>query len=248
MKALFTGLNGTVAPAVANYFKKQEYQIIPYDRSVIPVDQPIEIMNFIKLHQPDVILHFAMGSPEWARILAEISLHENIKFVYISTVSVYGPETKGPITIDIKPNASDQYGQYKIISEQAVMKANPNAYILRIGWQIGTSPGSNNMIDYLDKQITQYGLIQASKNWYPSCSFLEDTAESIYDTIHRLNPDIYLLNSNDRYHFYDIVRILSTIHPSFKVVEQNEFIQNNQMIDERVKIKKLSERFSSIKL
>jgi len=247
MKALFTGLNGTVAPAVANYFKKQGFQIIPYDRSVIPVDQPLEIENFINLHRPDIILHFAMGSPEWASTLASIAKSKGIKFVYISTVSVYGPHTPGPITTETIPDAQDQYGQYKIASEKAVLNVNQEAYILRLGWQIGTSPGSNNMIDYLDQQMKQKGLVPASKNWYPSCSFLEDTAESIYDTVHRLPPDTYLINSNDRYHFYDIVSSLSIIHPSFKVVEQNEFIQNNQMIDDRVHIKKLSERFSSIK-
>jgi len=246
MKAIFTGLNGTVAPIVSEYFKSQGSHIIGYDRSIISTDNRFEIESFIKMHQPDAILHFAMGAPEWAEMLADISNHMNIKFVFISTSSVYDQSIKGPITIHTKPNAKDAYGSYKILSEEKVKAAHKNAYIIRIGWQIGYQPGSNQMIDYLSKKMENEGVIEASKNWYPSCSFIDDTAESIYDILTRLKPDTYLVNSNDGFSFYDIVNHLKDVHNYFIVKEVTEPKLNHLMVDPRPRIKSLSKRFKHI--
>lgn len=246
MKAIFTGLNGTVAPEVAKYFKLQGVEIIQYDRSVIPVDNEYEIETFLKLHQPQMFLHFAMGAPEWAGLLAKLSMKLKIKFVYISTVSVYSGKSKGPIFLSTPPDAEDNYGKYKRVSEDTVLKNNQDAYILRIGWQIGSKPGSNNMIDYLYKEMDQHGMIKASSLWYPSCSFMEDTAVGIYDAITNHQAGIYLINSNDSFSFYEIALKLSKIHPIIKVQEQKDFIQDTRMIDDRIQIHKLSMRFKAL--
>ena len=243
MKSLFTGLNGTIAPVVASYFKEHGYEIIAYDRTKISTTDFLEIEKFIKNCKPDIILHFAMGDPEWSGILAKISKNFNIKFIYISTVSVYDSSHRGPFTIHDLPDAIDDYGKYKRISEKKVMDENQDAYILRLGWQIGTKPGSNNMIDYLTKQMVEQGVIKASSKWYPSCSFLEDTAQSIYEIVHTLPHDTYLLNSNTAYTFFEIVVELTKLHPSFVVEETTDFIQDFRMFDERVPIRKLRSVF-----
>jgi dTDP-4-dehydrorhamnose reductase len=246
VKAIFTGLNGTVAPEVAKYFRSRGIEVIQYDRNVIPVDNAFEIEAFLKLHQPKMFLHFAMGTPEWAGLLAKLTFKLKIKFIYISTVSVYSGKQKGPITIDTLPDAEDNYGKYKRVSEETVLNHNKDAYILRIGWQIGIKPGSNNMIDYLYKEMEKSSVIKASSKWYPSCSFMEDTASGIYDAITNHKEGIYLINSNDHFSFFEIVNHLSKIHPTIKVLEQKDFIQDIRMIDNRIKIKKLSERFKSL--
>jgi len=246
VKAIFTGLNGIVVPEVAKYFKTKGIEVIQYDRNVITVDNEFEIESFLKLHQPDLFLHFAMGTPEWAGLLAKLTKKLKIKFIYISTVSVYSGKNKGPITMSSKPDAEDNYGKYKIKSEDIVLQNNEDAYILRIGWQIGIKPGSNNMIDYLYKEMEKTGVIKASSNWYPSCSFMEDTAIGIYDAIINHNHGIFLINSNDSFSFFEIVTYLSKIHPIIQASEQKDFIQDIRMIDDRIKIKKLSERFQSL--
>jgi dTDP-4-dehydrorhamnose reductase len=245
VKAIFTGLNGTVAPEVAKYFRLKKVEVIQYDRNVIPVDNEFEIESFLRLHQPDLFIHFAMGTPEWAGLLAKITKKLKIKFVYISTVSVYSGKSKGPITLSTIPDAEDNYGKYKRISEGSVLENNKDSYILRIGWQIGMKPGTNNMIDYLYKEMDKNGFITASSQWYPSCSFMEDTAIGIFDAVCNHPNGVYLINSNDSYSFHEIVSNLSKIHPIFKVVEQKDFIQDIRMIDERIHIKKLSDRFQS---
>ncbi len=246
MKAIFTGLNGTVAPEVAKYFKAKGVEVIQYDRNVIPVDNEYEIESFLKLHQPDLFMHFAMGTPQWAGLLAKLSKKLKIKFIFISTVSVYSGKAKGPVTISTVPDAEDNYGKYKRTSEDTVLENNKDTYILRIGWQIGIKPGSNNMIDYLYKEMEKNGVVKASSKWYPSCSFMEDTSIGIYDAITNHPKGTYLINSNDSFSFYEIVKNLSKIHPILKVIEQKDFIQDIRMIDDRIQIKKLSERFKSL--
>lgn len=246
MKTIFTGMHGTVAPVVAHYFKEKGAHIITYDRSIISTNNFFEIESFIRMHQPDALLHFAMGAPEWAEMLAKICYQENIKFVFISTSSVYDTSVKGPITIKTKPHALDPYGSYKITSEEKVKSFNKDAYIIRIGWQIGHQPGSNQMIDFLTKTMEKDGVIEASKKWYPSCSFIEDSAEAIYDILTRLKPDTYLVNSNDGYSFYEIVSALKHIHPNFEVKPTEEPKMNHLMIDDRPKITRLSERFKHL--
>ncbi|MDI6453184.1 sugar nucleotide-binding protein [Peloplasma aerotolerans] len=241
MKVMITGLNGTVAPEVAKYFYSKGAEIIQYKREEVTVENEMAIHSFLVKHKPDYFLHFAMGTPEWAGLLAKLTKELNIPFVYISTGSVYSGKQTAPITIDHQLDAEDEYGLYKIASEKAVIKQHSNAYILRIGWQIGNRPGSNNMIDFLYKQMEAHQVIKASTKWYPSCSFMEDTAAAIFDTIQNLKPDTYLMNSNDLYSFYDIAKYLATKHENLKVEKTNDFAQDTRMIDHRVNIKKMKE-------
>ena len=39
MKALVTGMNGTVAPALASSLSKAGHTVMPWDRSVVPIDR-----------------------------------------------------------------------------------------------------------------------------------------------------------------------------------------------------------------
>lgn len=243
MKAIITGMSGTVAPVVANLFKANGYEIVAYDRYITPIDDKVAIEAFIKKENPRIVLHLALGSQTWSSMLAEITKSLDIAFVYISTVSVFGNNQKGPFVVSDAPMPSDDYGKYKKASEDVVLKANPNSYIIRIGWQIGDAAGSNNMIDFFQKQMDESGFIKASSNFYPSCSFMPDTASAIYDIITNHQPGLYLVNSNHTYSLYEIATFLKTLHPLFKIEEDLTFKYDNRMFDARVDVKRLNAYF-----
>lgn len=243
MKAIITGMNGTVAPVVAQTFKQHGYEIIPYDRSIIPVDDEEAILSFVQKHNPRVILHLALGPKEWGEMLAKICKELDITFVYISTVSVYSNAQKGPFVATDEPLPNDDYGKYKKASEDLIKAANDQSYILRIGWQIGTEAGSNNMIDFFQKQMNEHGVIKVSSRFYPSCSFITDTASAIYELITNHSPDLYLINSNHTYSLYEIGLYIKKKHPLFKFQEDQGFQYDNRMFDVRVPIKKMTEYF-----
>jgi dTDP-4-dehydrorhamnose reductase len=158
---------------------------------------------------------------------------------------VFSNDQRGPYHIDSIPDAKDDYGLYKRESERQVLDYNPNAYIIRLGWQIGLGKGKNQMIDYLYKQMDDHGFISASSLWYPSVSFLTDTAQAIFQITNELSSGLYQVNSNESYTFFEIVTYLKQFYPDFIVRENKDFNTDHRMIDYRVKIAKLSEIFKA---
>ena len=235
MKAIITGTNGTVAPVVANYFEENNIEVIKWNRSKISTEDEAIVRDFIESVNPDMILHIGMGSPDFAELLAKICNEKSIKFLFTSTVSVFSEFSSGPYDITSTPDAEDDYGKYKILCEEKINSVNKNAYIVRLGWQIGTQAGSNNMIDFLEKNHTEHGTITASNLWYPSSSFITDTAKGLYNIITTKPSGLYLLNGNKDKTFYDIVNSLNKIHGNRWTVLKGEIPnRDDRMFDDRV--------------
>jgi dTDP-4-dehydrorhamnose reductase len=242
MKAIITGMNGTVAPAVANYFATMGVDMVTWNRSRINIHDDIMIEDFLKNEKPDWFLHIATGPVEWAETVAKICGALNIQFLFTSTVSVFSENGSGPYTVESIPNAEDDYGRYKRECESRIKAVNPEAYIVRLGWQIGHSVGSNHMFDFLERSMSENGFIKASDQWYPSCSFLEDTAGALYDIVTQFPSGLYLLNSNQRSTFYEIVKALDKGKNRWKVIAGNSPDRDDRMFDDRVKIISLEEK------
>src|SRR5690606_7541029 len=122
----------------------------------------VEIDDFIKINKPNFLLHFAMGSIAWTQMLASACKKYHILFVYISTVSVFSNEFLGPHMITAIPDATDEYGKYKIACEVITKEYHDNPYIIRLGWQIGYSKDNNQMINFLYQKMAEDGVIKAS--------------------------------------------------------------------------------------
>ncbi|MCV2231859.1 sugar nucleotide-binding protein [Acholeplasma manati] len=241
MKVIITGMNGTVAPWIAKVYKSKGYEVVSFDRTKTNIDNEDAILKFIETQDPRVIIHCALGPVSWAESLARISRMLDITFVYTSTVSVYGNQQKGPFVVSDPVIPNDDYGTYKKQCEDACLAINPKSYILRLGWQIGYDEHNNQMLHYIHEKMKSEGVCKLSSRFYPSASFLEDTAQSIYAVVLNLPPDIYLLNSNHKYSLYEIGLYLKKQHPLIKIEEDLSFIYDNRMFDIRVPIKKLSE-------
>jgi dTDP-4-dehydrorhamnose reductase len=240
MKVLFTGMNGTVAPAVAAVFRHHGVEVIPYDRNHVSIDDLSQIQAFFTKEQPDAVFHFATGPMAWAGLLATASAQLAIRFVYISTISVFdGKVTPAPYYPTTPTSATDDFGKYKADSEQLVMANNPSASIYRLAWQITGAVDNNGMLRFLKEQMDRQGEVRASRSYYPSAAFLEDTAAAVYDAFTRLAPGVYHFNSNDDVSFYDIIVHLSTRYPWIVVNDKAKFARDHRMLDERVSIKKL---------
>lgn len=243
MKALITGMNGTVAPALARALSQAGYAIVPWDRSAHPVDNPEAVRNFIRGERPDVFCHVAMGSPAWAEWAARTCAEDRIPFLFTSSVSVYAASQVGPFTVQDRPEPDDDYGRYKLECEQRVQAAHPAAHIVRIGWQIGTAPGGNQMVDYLDRTFRARGQIDASTLWFPGCSFLPDTADSLAQIL-PLPPGLYHLDGNPGLNFFEIANGLNRLLGNpWQVVPVSGLVQNHRMLDRRVSVAPITRRF-----
>jgi dTDP-4-dehydrorhamnose reductase len=247
MKAIITGLNGTVAPVLAVNLREAGYTITPWDRAVVPVDDPAVARAFLQREAPDCFFHIATGSPDWAELAARLCAEQGADFLFTSSVSVFAAAQRGPFTVEDEPQPDDDYGRYKLECERRTRAANPAAQIVRLGWQIGLTPGGNQMVDYLDRAFRADGELKASRHWYPACSFLADTADSLRRIRETMPPGLYHLDGNPGLNFYEIVEGLNRLLAQpWQVAPADEPRQNNRLLDSRTAVTSIAERLPPI--
>jgi len=240
MKAIITGMNGTVAPFIYEELKNNDFEVIVWDRDKIDTSTYEGVYQFIKQHQPELFFHIATGPVEWVEYIARATQQLGIKLLFTSTVSVFSEEGTGPYDMTSVPNSTGEYGSYKIQCENIVNANHKNAVIIRLGWQIDQNARPNNMFDFLSKQQSQKGFIEASSKWYPSCSFLKDTAKTVVYGALNYAPATYMANSNVKYSFYEIVNHLKEKYQTDWIVKESTlFERDDRMFDNRVEINEL---------
>lgn len=243
MNALVTGLNGTVAPAVARALADGGHTVVGWDRAAVPPDDPEAARAFLDRERPDAVFHLATGSPDWAALVAGLCAEAGTGFLFTSSVSVFAASQRGPHTVDATPAPEDDYGRYKLACEQRVQEAHPGAHVVRIGWQIGSGPGGNQMVDHLERTHDREGRIQASTAWFQACSFLDDTAEALVRVLQALPAGLYHLDGNPGLSFYTIATALNALHGDrWRVEPADAPALDNRLEDPRVPVRPITER------
>jgi dTDP-4-dehydrorhamnose reductase len=258
-KVLVSGLAGTVGRALEARLGRDTITVVGWDRSAIPIDRYHAMDAFVAEVAPDVLIHLAIASAptgraseswlvnyEWPSELAWICRQRDIRFVHASTAMVFSGSAQGPFTLASIPDATEGYGHEKRMAEARVFHQNPNATVVRLGWQIGDRPGTNNMIDFFDRKAREHGHVPASSRWFPACSFLDDTADAIVRLL-TAAPGLYLLDGNERWTFFEIARALAAHHGGrWTVVETDDVVQDQRMIDPRAAVASLKVRLPAL--
>lgn len=262
MKVLVTGAKGIVGSAMIKYLKSRNIDTVEWDRKKVSPFDYNQMKSFIESVKPDILLHFAIASQgtgaeneswrinyEWTSELAWITRELGIKFLFTSTAMVFSDNAKGPFTISTVPDAKEGYGYEKLKAEERAVYQNPESFICRLGWQIGDTFEGNNMLAYLEKQYLDSGVINASTKWYPACSFVEDTVAEIYRIVTLEKPGLFMIDSNDRYTFYDIASYLNKMYKrGWKIEPDEKFIFEQRMCDYKCLIPKLSAYIEKINI
>jgi len=176
-RLLVTGLNGTLAPRLAQVARAADIEVVGWDRTQL---DPDDSTSFARLDpRIDAVAHLAMGAPAWAAGLAAWAAERGKPFLFTSTAMVFDHEPDGPHDVHDERTARDDYGRYKIACEDAIRAASASAGIARIGWQIDAKQPGNNMLMALDQWQRERGAVGASRLWRPACSFMDDTAAAL---------------------------------------------------------------------
>ena len=259
MKVLVTGLRGTVGRALEVQLRGDGHQVIGWDRAAVPIDRYDAMDRFVAETAPDIVVNLAIASQptgrdreswlvnyDWPSELAWICRQREIRFVHTSTVMVFSPAATGPFTIESTPDADHGYGLEKRLAEARVFHQDPKATVVRLGWQIGEAAGSNNMIDYLDRQARAHDHVAASSRWRPACSFLPDTAAALARVL-TAPPGLYQLDANERHSMFEIASALSENHGRrWRIVEATEPEQDQRMLDPRLAVAPLARRLPAL--
>ncbi len=259
MKVLLTGSSGTVGSEMKQYLESMRAGVFCWDRKRVPVDQYRPMEDFVREIRPDVIFHFAIAARptgkenegwlvnyEWTSELAWIARVLNARFIYTSSAMVFSDHAQGPFTVDSVPDASEGYGCEKRMSESRVFHQNPNATIARLGWQIGDRAGSNTMYDAFETLMKNEGRIRASTKWFPACSFLADTVQCLFNTLNH-PPGLYMIDSNERWNYFEIATALNEFHQSrWKIEPTEDFVFDQRLIDTRLNPPSLKTRLPAL--
>lgn len=254
-RILVTGASGTVGTALCRLLQSKQAEVIAWDRKMIPPDDYYRMENFVKLVKPDAIIHLAYASQltgsnneswninyEWTSQLAWITHLLHIRFLFTSTNLVF--KSNGPYTLSSVADATEGYGFEKRKAEEQVFHQNPNALIVRLGWQIGRQ-GSNTMVEFFNHKMREENTIRASTAWLPACSFLEDTCEKLMEMCFLFEPGLYMLDSNERWNICEIATALNNkFNFGWNIEPSEDYIADQRMIDSRVKIHSLKESLS----
>ncbi len=260
MKAIITGINGTIGSVLRQRLESQGHTVVGWNRRDTAIDHYQTMEDFLRAESPDVVFHLAIASRptgreneswlvnyEWSSELAWITRVLNITFIFTSTAMVFSNDARGPFKLDSVPDAGEGYGFEKRMAEQRVFYQNPQTRVVRLGWQIGEKSGSNNMIDYLERNNRENGQVSASTRWLPACSFLPDTAEGL-QRLATMDPGLYMLDANRKWNFFEIASALNARHGNpWKIVPSDDFVYDQRMIDPRLEIPSLQTHLPDLK-
>ena len=256
MKAVVTGATGTLGQVLTERLKREGWTVIPWNRQLVPANDYDQGALFLGRVKPDVLFHLAIASRpsgadnegwhinhDWPAQLADLCHEQQRHLVYVSTAMVFSDAAKGPFTPSAKPDAGQGYGYEKRMAEEAIRRRLAQAHIVRLGWQIGTGAGGNNMVEHLRRQHDEQGRILASRRWLPACSTLTDSSDLLLAVLAQ-PAGTYMIDSNRRWTFYDIARAINERYGfGWHIEACDDFVYDQRMQDERLPAPPLSAHF-----
>lgn len=246
MRFLVTGASGTVGQVLVPVLEAAGHEVRAWDRRAVPPEDATGGERLVDEVRPHWVCHLAMGPEAWAGRLAEQAGERGARTLQVSSAMVFDASTPGPYTLDAVPAPRDDYGRYKLRQEELVRAADPHALIVRIGWQIGTGRGGNQMLEALHAEWERGGEIAASRKWIPATSFLDDTSAALLALMERGSQGVHHLDANAGTAWtYD--RIVAALRDRFgdsawKIRAHEDYVHDQRLIDARVPIASLAER------
>lgn len=258
MRALVTGASGTVGSALSAALREHGHGCHPWDRAQTAPGDEAGTQRLLDEIRPDVLFHLAAatqptGAPNegrliniaWAGQLAECCAERGIRFVFTSSVTVFG-ERPGPYYPTTPAEAFGGYGKHKRLAEEVVLQADPSATIARLGWQIASGFHGNQMRAFLEREQQTNGGVRASRGWLPACAFVDVTASVLVELAQR-EPGTYLVDSNRGWSLFDIaVALDGQERGRWNISATGEPIHDQRMCDPRITVAPLSARLTTL--
>jgi dTDP-4-dehydrorhamnose reductase len=255
MNAIVTGANGTLGRVLRETLQAAGHQVHVWDRTKIPLDNYNAMESWILSTGADTIFHLAIASQptgrdnegwlvnyHWPSELAWISRIHQLRLLFTSTAMVFTSRARGPFFPHHLPDEVEGYGGEKARAELRILSQYPETKVVRLGWQIGEAPGSNNMIDYFERHMREQGIVRASERWLPACSLLPDTAEALVGALDLPGGTYHLDGNRSGFSFHQIAVALNARHGGrWNVQPSQDFVYDQRLLDDRLPVRSIAD-------
>lgn len=228
-KVLITGSGGMLGSAFKFEFEKGEYEVRSLSHEELDVTHRSRALDEVSF-APDIVIHTAgivnadyceENHDECSSVhvggtenIIELCVQTGAKLFYPQSFLIFdGKEL--PITEETKPNPLSVYGEAKLIAEQKILSAIPNALIVRMGGFFGGYEKDKNFVGkfahFLKKNIKEgtETISGTSRIWQPTST--EHLAQNSRVLIEAGKSGIYNMASHGSASFFDVAKEMVTI-------------------------------------
>ncbi|PBJ13860.1 dTDP-4-dehydrorhamnose reductase [Flavobacterium sp. ACN6] len=201
-KILVTGANGQLGSELAVLaVNNPEFDWVFADRTKITLDNLELLQNQLNEIQPDIILNCgaytavdkAESEKETAFLvnhlavekIARYSAENNVKLIHISTDYVFDGKSSVALNEEAVTNPINIYGESKLAGENACMKENPSAIIIRTSWVY--SKFGNNFVKTMQRLMQERDEINVVNDQMGSPTYAADLAQALITIVKSTN-------------------------------------------------------------
>ena len=200
-KVLVFGANGLLGSQIAKQLlNSDKYELLSPSRDLVDLTSEIQVRDYVSEHKPDFIINCAgynlvdqceidqeqqamalklnVQAPE---LLSKLALEHGARFVTFSTDYVFDGSKESAYVESDTPNPINYYGKTKLMAEEAVLAANPQALVIRTQWLFG--PGSRDFVDAILPKLEGADPVPVVNDQIGCPTYTVDLAARVVDSL-----------------------------------------------------------------
>jgi dTDP-4-dehydrorhamnose reductase len=227
-KILVTGANGQLGSELKELSSRySQFEWVFADRSVLDLSDLTSISKVLDTIQPQIIIncaaYTAVDKAETETELAEVLNHQAVgilaqwsanhdsRLIHVSTDYVFDGNSSTALTEEAPTGPINVYGQTKLAGEQACLRENPNAIVIRTSWVY--SRFGNNFVKTMSKLMQERDSLTIVNDQIGSPTYGADLAQAILTIITHSNwqAGIYHFSNEGEISWYEFALAIQEI-------------------------------------